>query len=42
LLKRPQIILLDEATAALDSQTEQQIQAALDIVTKDHTAITIA
>lgn len=42
ILKNPQIILLDEATASLDSQTEQQIQGALESVTKGRTTITIA
>lgn len=41
-LKRPQIILLDEATASLDSQTETQIQESLQRVSKGHTTITIA
>ncbi|KAF2677302.1 hypothetical protein K458DRAFT_436767 [Lentithecium fluviatile CBS 122367] len=42
ILKNPQIILLDEATASLDSHTEKQIQAALETVTKGRTTITIA
>lgn len=32
LLRSPQILLLDEATAALDSQSEKKVQAALDKV----------
>jgi ATP-binding cassette, subfamily B, vacuolar membrane transporter HMT1/ACLQ len=42
ILKDPQIILLDEATASLDSHTEKQIQSALETVTKGRTTITIA
>lgn len=42
ILKNPQILLLDEATASLDSKTEQQIQGALESVTKGRTTITIA
>ena len=42
LLKSPQILLLDEATASLDSHTENQIQEALEKVTRNRTTITIA
>ncbi len=35
-------MLLDEATASLDSHTEKQIQSALEAVTSNHTTITIA
>ncbi|KAB8274682.1 P-loop containing nucleoside triphosphate hydrolase protein [Aspergillus minisclerotigenes] len=41
-LRSPQILLLDEATASLDSQTERQIQGALDNIAKGRTTITIA
>ncbi|EAW11040.1 putative ABC heavy metal transporter [Aspergillus clavatus NRRL 1] len=41
-LRSPQILLLDEATASLDSQTERQIQASLENVAKGRTTITIA
>ena len=33
LLKRPRVLLLDEATAALDKETEREIQATLDHLT---------
>ncbi|KAF4636131.1 hypothetical protein G7Y89_g1951 [Cudoniella acicularis] len=42
ILKKPQIMLLDEATSSLDSHTERQIQEALEQVTKNRTTITIA
>lgn len=42
ILKNPKIILLDEATAALDSETEQNIQAALKELCKGRTTLVIA
>ena len=42
ILKAPPILILDEATSALDTATEQEIQAALDIVSKDRTTLVIA
>ncbi|KAG9230913.1 P-loop containing nucleoside triphosphate hydrolase protein [Amylocarpus encephaloides] len=42
ILKDPRIMLLDEATASLDSHTEKLIQAALENVTRNRTTITIA
>jgi len=42
ILKNPSILLLDEATSALDSHTEQDIQVALDTISKDRTTIVIA
>jgi len=42
ILKNSLILLLDEATASLDSNTEREIQTALDRVTKGRTTITIA
>ncbi|MDD4124795.1 MAG: ABC transporter ATP-binding protein [Eubacteriales bacterium] len=41
-LKNPCILVLDEATAAMDTQTERQIQDALDNLTRDRTTIIIA
>ena len=42
ILKNPKIILLDEATAALDSETEQHIQAALKELARGRTMLVIA
>ena len=42
MLKKSTIILLDEATSSLDSETETKIQDALKILTKDKTTIVIA
>ncbi|HBF30603.1 ABC transporter ATP-binding protein/permease [Rhizobium sp.] len=41
-LKAPPILILDEATSALDTTTEQDIQAALDVVSKNRTTLVIA
>ena len=42
MMKKSSIILLDEATSSLDSETETKIQNALKILTKDKTTIVIA
>ncbi|MBO9131401.1 ABC transporter ATP-binding protein [Bacillus sp. 165] len=42
LLANPKIIILDEATASIDTETEQQIQQALKTLLKGRTAIIIA
>ncbi|WP_208437516.1 ABCB family ABC transporter ATP-binding protein/permease [Bartonella taylorii] len=42
LLKAPPLLILDEATAALDTTTEQEIQQALDIVSRGRTTLIIA
>ena len=42
LLKGPRIILLDEATAALDTETEQHIEYALDKLSDQRTTLVIA
>jgi ATP-binding cassette subfamily B protein len=41
-LKSPPILLLDEATSALDSHTEQEIQDALEKVSRNRTSLVIA
>ena len=41
-LKAPPILVLDEATSALDSHTEQEIQDALDRVSRNRTSLVIA
>ncbi len=42
MLKKSSVILLDEATSSLDSETESKIQQALNILTKNKTTIVIA
>ncbi len=41
-LKAPPVLILDEATSALDTTTEREIQAALDVVSKNRTTLVIA
>lgn len=41
-LKNPAIVLLDEATSAMDNKTEAEIQKALDEFLKGRTTLTIA
>jgi ATP-binding cassette, subfamily B, bacterial MsbA len=42
MMKKSSIILLDEATSSLDSDTESKIQEALKILTKNKTTVVIA
>ena len=42
MMKKSSIILLDEATSSLDSETETKIQNALKILTKNKTTVVIA
>ena len=42
ILRNPKILILDEATASLDTQTEKQIQTALNRLIKGRTTIAIA
>ena len=42
LVKNPQILILDEATASLDSESEKKVHHAIDNVIKDRTVIVIA
>lgn len=42
IVKKPKILVLDEATSAIDVRSEKIIQAALDRVSKGRTTITIA
>lgn len=42
ILKAPPILILDEATSALDTATEQEIQSALDYVSRGRTTLVIA
>ena len=42
MLKKSSIILLDEATSSLDTETESKIQEALKVLTKNKTTVVIA
>lgn len=42
ILRDPKILILDEATAAMDTETEKMIQNAITSLTKDKTTIMIA
>ena len=42
MIKKSEIILLDEATSSLDSETERKIQEALNLLIKNKTTIVIA
>lgn len=42
ILKDPRILILDEATSAVDSKTEQRIQQALSELAKDRTTLIVA
>ena len=42
ILADPQILVLDEATASVDTETERAIQASLDALVKGRTTISIA
>lgn len=41
-LKNPSVVILDEATSAIDTETELLIKEALDILLKDKTAFIVA
>ena len=41
-LKAPQVLLLDEATAALDNESEHLVSASLDKLAAGRTTLTIA
>ncbi|KAH6605000.1 hypothetical protein Trco_006707 [Trichoderma cornu-damae] len=42
LIRDPKVLLLDEATASLDSASEQRIQAAVESISKGRTIVAIA
>lgn len=41
-LKNPPVVILDEATSSLDTETEKAIQEKLDVLSKDRTTLVIA
>jgi len=42
ILKNPSVIILDEATSSIDTETENMIKEAMDIILKDKTAFIVA
>lgn len=42
ILKKPAVVLLDEATSAVDTETEQKIQDALRVLCKGRTTFVVA
>ena len=42
LLKQPTVMCFDEATSALDTKTEREIQAAMELVSRNRTTLMIA
>lgn len=42
MLRKPKILVLDEATANIDSETEIKIKQAMDVVAKGRTTFIIA
>ncbi len=42
ILKNPSVIILDEATSSIDTETENLIRQALDVIIKDKTAFIVA
>ncbi|QUC19675.1 uncharacterized protein UV8b_03916 [Ustilaginoidea virens] len=42
IVRKPKVLILDEATSAIDVRGERIVQAALDRVAKDRTTVTIA
>lgn len=42
ILKNPSVIILDEATSSIDTETENMIKEAMDVILKDKTAFIVA
>ncbi|MDD5594682.1 MAG: ABC transporter ATP-binding protein [Candidatus Omnitrophica bacterium] len=42
IVSKPQVLILDEATSSLDSESEKQVQEAIDKILQNSTAIVIA
>ncbi|MBQ6748863.1 MAG: ATP-binding cassette domain-containing protein, partial [Paludibacteraceae bacterium] len=42
ILKNPSVLILDEATSSLDSESERLVQEALELLMKDRTTLVVA
>merc|ERR1712037_290307 len=42
IIKQPKMLILDEATAALDNESQKLVQAALDDLSVNYTTLTVA
>ncbi|MBI4513603.1 MAG: ATP-binding cassette domain-containing protein, partial [Gemmatimonadetes bacterium] len=42
ILRKPELLILDEATSSLDSHSERMIQLAVDAVAKETTVVVVA
>lgn len=42
LIRNKPMLILDEATSSVDTRTEEQLQASMDVLTKDRTSLVIA
>ena len=42
MLSKPAVVILDEATSSIDTQTEKAVQKGLEVMLKDRTAFVIA
>ena len=41
-MKNPPVLILDEATSSIDTETEEKIQKALDVVLQGRTSFVVA
>merc|ERR1712071_388047 len=42
LVRKPSLMIFDEATSSLDSTTERHIQAAIEVASQDRTSLVVA